>query len=342
MKTTLFLLPLTLLFISCQKEVSFEDNNPGSTIAAVYSFSESPDAFIIAGNYSSGVALSSINAVSVKVNVTTAGIYTIFTNTVNGYKFSATGKFTTTGVQFVMLSGEGLPVRAQGDLFSIFSLGPKCSFTINIGVPGPAVFSLVGAPNACVGTVVNGIYVNGVTLSANNNVNVRVNITSIGVYSISTNTVDGITFSKTGTFTSTGIQNIILIGSGTPTGTGAKIFTVGTGGCRFTLTVAGAAVYGFSGAPSICTVSTLTGIFKVGIALTTANTITVQVNVSVIGSYIITSNTIGGITFSKAGVFSTTGLQPITLVGAGIPSVAGSNGFLIVSNGCMFFVTVIQ
>ena len=340
MKTALPLLLLSALLFSCQKQPDFGDYNPGSPIAAVYSFSGSPGANAIAGNYAAGVALSGNNTVSVQINVTTAGTYNISTNTVNGYKFFATGKFATTGPQVVILSGEGTPLKSQADLFSISSAGSECSFTINVGVPGPAVFSLAGAPNACVGTVVNGTYVSGVALSSNNNVNVRVNVVSIGTYSISTNTVDGITFSKTGSFSSTGIQNIILSGSGTPSSSGAKIFTVGAGGCTFTLTVAGAAVYVFTGAPGACTVSTLTGIFKVGTALTAANTVTVQVNVSVIGSYIIATNTIGGMTFSKSGVFSTTGLQSIILTGAGTPSVSGLNAFVVGSNGCMFSVPV--
>ena len=65
------------------------------------------------------------------------------------------------------------------------------------------------------------------------------NVTLIGTWSVTTApAVNGIIFSGTGTFATTGAQTIILTGSGTPTAAGTNTFTVtgGTGTCTFQCT----------------------------------------------------------------------------------------------------------
>ena len=61
------------------------------------------------------------------------------------------------------------------------------------------------------------------------------NITTSGTYNISTAAVNGVSFSKTGSFAATGVQNLTLIGAGTPTNSGVFVFTVsfGTSTCTF-------------------------------------------------------------------------------------------------------------
>ncbi len=61
--------------------------------------------------------------------------------------------------------------------------------------------------------------------------NIQVNVTSVGQYSITTNTVNGIYFSANGTFRSTGLQTIELRSSGTPINYGE--FTYALGDCDF-------------------------------------------------------------------------------------------------------------
>lgn len=73
---------------------------------------------------------------------------------------------------------------------------------------------------------------------------IRVNITVPGDYDFTTGAVNGVTFRASGTFTSTGVQDITLVGSGTPVdytvGNGTFTYTVnnttGTnaGSCNFT------------------------------------------------------------------------------------------------------------
>lgn len=105
--------------------------------------------------------------------------------------------------------------------------------------PALAVYTLVGSGGNCSNTTLQGTYVTGVALNATNNVVLQVNVTSIGKYSISTSVHNGFGFSDSGTFTSTGIQNIILKGSGTPLAVEATTFPLitTTSVCSFVVVV---------------------------------------------------------------------------------------------------------
>jgi hypothetical protein len=72
---------------------------------------------------------------------------------------------------------------------------------------GDASFTLTGAPNNCFNAYVNGTYVSGVFLSNANTVDINVNVTAIGNYNLTTDTINGVWFSRSGTFTSTGNPN---------------------------------------------------------------------------------------------------------------------------------------
>ena len=163
-------------------------------------------------------------------------------------------------------------------------------------------------------------------------------MTVIGSYTITT-TAGGMTFSKSGGFTTTGAQTVTLTGSGTPNTGGNNSFTLNPGACNFTVAVVGPAVYTLGGAPGACTGSTVNGTYTVGSSLSAANNVTVQVNVTSTGSYTITSSA-GGMTFFKTGIFTTTGLQTITLNGTGTPTSGGTVQFTVGNNGCTFSVNV--
>lgn len=101
----------------------------------------------------------------------------------------------------------------------------------------------------CVNTVVNGNYLKAVALTSSNNVVLSVTPTSVGGYSISSDNVNGISFSKMGTFTSLGSQTIMLNGTGIPIATGTYTYSVtyNNTSCNFTVTVS-------SGIPTNCLV----------------------------------------------------------------------------------------
>jgi hypothetical protein len=194
------------------------------------------------GNYIKDSTLNNSNRVAVQVNVSTVGIYNITTNAVNGYSFSSTGTFSTTGPQTVYLQGTGKPQKAGSDNFTVTAGSSTCTFSITVTAtaPPPATFTLVGSPNGCGNFSVQGTYQASTALSSSNTVTFGVNVTAAGPYTISTNSVNGISFSRTSSFTTTGTQTVVLNGSGTPTAAGTANFTVtaGSSTCTFSVSVA--------------------------------------------------------------------------------------------------------
>lgn len=96
-----------------------------------------------------------------------------------------------------------------------------------------------GGTVICSSAVINGAYLAGVALTSANTVMISVDVTTIGAYTIYTNTVNGYSFSRSGNFTFTGKQNVTLLGSGTPVATDIYTFTVtfGTSTCNFSMVV---------------------------------------------------------------------------------------------------------
>lgn len=191
---------------------------------------------ILAGQYDQGIALNSTNTVQVQVTVATAGSYSIKTNAVNGVTFSKTGTFTSTGVQTVMLTGSGTPINSGSQNFTLSYGNSLCNFKITFNTPASG--TLGGGGGSCTPFAIAGVYTQGIVLDATNTVQIQVNVATLGSYNITTGTVDGVTFSKSGNFTATGVQTIFLTGSGTPLVAGLHSFTVtfGTSSCTFTIT----------------------------------------------------------------------------------------------------------
>ncbi|MDI3318757.1 hypothetical protein [Pinibacter soli] len=100
-----------------------------------------------------------------------------------------------------------------------------------------AVFSLVPTSNNCSDAVVSGTFVAGTALTATSMITVTVNVTTIGGWQFSTNTVNGYSFRGTGTFTQTGNQSIQLLATGTPAAAGNNNFNLNTGSSICTVAV---------------------------------------------------------------------------------------------------------
>jgi hypothetical protein len=177
-------------------------------------------------------------------------------------------------------------------------------------------------------------------MGSGNYVDLAVDVTTAGAYTVTTNPANGISFSGSGTFTATGAQAIRLIGNGTPAAQGSFDYTP-SGGCKFSITVAPPpppASFTFNGAPGNCTTPDINGAFVAGTALTSASTIKLGVNVSVAGLYSVTTNSSNGVTFSGSGVFSGTGAQTITLTSTNTPTAANTFSYTP-SGGCSFDIT---
>ncbi len=339
----LFVFGLTVL-AGCQKELSFEQ--PGTPADGSLQSDVNGDCLpkTVNGTYEAGTALvPGTNTITVDVNVTQTGTYQITTDTTNGYFFSATGQFTTTGINTVTLRGNGTPFASRVDNFVVSFDSTFCDIQVTVlpsGAGGPATFTIQssGTPASCSGAVAGGNYIIGTALNNSNTVSLSVDVTAIGTYNISTTATNGMTFTAAGAFISTGVQTLVLNGSGTPSGTPGTItipVTAGSSTCNFqVITVAGAA-FSFD-----CTSAVVNGTYQAGTALGAGNTVDITVNVTTAGPYNISTTATNGMIFSASGTFSGTGPTNIQLTGSGTPTNSGS--FNIPMSGttpCSFSIT---
>lgn len=227
---TLFFLT-ALVFLSCGKDSSEDTNNLTAT-GTLQSTSGVCMLASVQGIYTVATPLTADNFINVTVNITETGEYTISTNTVNGYSFSATGTATATGQQTIKLLASGTPVAAGNNTFTVTFGSSQCNIVVTVVPPAPppsAVFSI-----NCAGYVQAGIYKQGTATSAANTMKVPVTVTTAGVYTITTNAVNGISFSGSGTL-AVGAQEITLTANGgTPVSYGYFTYTVSGGAATCT------------------------------------------------------------------------------------------------------------
>ncbi len=318
-------------FFSCQKEYSLERGTQ-----SVGSLQKDPAGDClpktINGTFVSGQVLNpDADYIDIQVDVTTAGTYQISTNEVNGIKFSASGNFADTGLNTVRLKGSGTPAAEGPANFTVTYSGSSCDVEIivlPVGGGSTATFTLAGAPSACTDFVLAGAYVTGAVLnSPANSVSVKVNVTNIGTYNITTTPVNGISFTGSGTFANTGETTVVLTASGTPVTAGNFPIAVTVGGstCTFPISVTGATDFTFN-----CGTAVLNGVYTQGVPLDASNNITVEINAAAAGAYTITL-TGNGMTFSGSGN-AVAGPQTITLNGSGTP-VADGDFTIPLTNG---------
>ena len=91
------------------------------------------------------------------------------------------------------------------------------------------VTTLVGDPGSCVSSVA-GTYTKGLAFNGSQNVTVQIDVKRVpSNVSISTNTVNGVFFQNPSTnltFTTLGVQNVVIGGTGTPINSGTYTFIV--------------------------------------------------------------------------------------------------------------------
>ncbi len=155
---------ILLVFIGCQKEVSFELGNSPAEGSLQSDVTGDCLPKTVNGAYVATTALvPTTNTITIQVNVTHTGSYVITTDTVNGYYFRATGTFTTLGNVDVVLRGNGTPFAAGIDNFIVSFGGTVCDIAVTVlpAGTGAAVFTLVngGTPPNCASAVITGSYV---------------------------------------------------------------------------------------------------------------------------------------------------------------------------------------
>ena len=197
---------------------------------------------IINGNYYKTQTLNDSNYLLVDVNITSAGTYKISTDTINGYFFEADGTFNSIGTVHVKLLAEGKPTEADSDYFTIRFNESFCEAKVVVSDSSldAATFSFDGENDICSNDSVYGNFIKSIALDTDASVKINVNVVTAGTYSIATNKLNGYSFSGEGTFLQTGIQPVLLHGSGTPLQQTTDVFTVNSStssSCSFAVDV---------------------------------------------------------------------------------------------------------
>ena len=100
----------------------------------------------------------------------------------------------------------------------------------------PSSVGVLGSTSGnCTDVIINGEYKQGIRVLPANTVEIKVVVATPGSFDIHTNVVNGISFSKQGSFTTAGVQTVILNASGTPALPGDQVFTLhyGNSQCDF-------------------------------------------------------------------------------------------------------------
>ena len=322
-----------VLFTSCYKEYSIEGG-----AQANYSIQGSPlncSPVVLSGFYIAGTRAGVTNTLQLTVNVTTAGNYTIYTLPADGLSFSASGNFSDTGTTLVTLQASGTPDSAGSFSIKIPGNG-GCFFTLNVLPKAPAQFTLAGSPNDCSNPLVGGTFTANTFVQPSNTVTLQVIVTTPGDYNITTDTVDGISFSAAGHFSASGTQTVVLKSIGSPQTAGLPYFNVNAGSsyCSFSIPVQNPeplAIYvlqsGVGATGTVCAPSSIEGTYMAGVALTAANTITVSPYATVGGNYTISTSKVNGMIFSASGTFAAAGTYSVALKGSGTPLASGTFTF---------------
>ena len=310
------------IFTSCQKDFSAEGGIAKGSLAkdaAGDCMPATPN-----GTFKKDTILRANNYVDIKVNITKVGVYTIASDTVNGYSFKAVGTTAIAGANTIRLLGKGKPLATGTNVFKIKFDGTECQFNITVldsigGIGTPvARFTLGNTAGGCTSTV-SGTYAQGLATSASNTVTIAITTQQAGTYAISTSATNGVIYAATGTLALGATSITLIANAGTPTaaGTFAHILTAGTSTCSFDITYTGAlavGVFTFN-----CGMANVQGDYVVGTAMNASNTITIPVTITTPGTYNITIAAVNGISFAGSGVVNA-GSPTVMLTASGNPA----------------------
>ncbi len=125
-----------VLAYNAWKEVQYGTNS--ITLPASYTIGTGSSCYntSVNGQYLSGFTFGAYNFAEIDVIVTIPGSWSITTDTVNGYSFSGSGAFLTTGIVHVTLDGIGTPITGQTDNFTSTANGSggTCTFDVTVNV----------------------------------------------------------------------------------------------------------------------------------------------------------------------------------------------------------------
>ncbi|MHC5201359.1 hypothetical protein [Myroides sp. LJL119] len=282
------------------------------------------------GQYYVGKAVDNTNKLKVQVNVSAMGYWNISTNTVNGYSFTGSGTFTSTGVQTIELLATGTPTNSGTNLFN---LSANANTLANCSAIPVTVQSIAYSVD-CSSAIVNGVFKQDEPVKDSNFVTLNVDVQATGNTTIQTNTVGGVYFSSGPlSFDELGVKQVVLRAVGTPVVAGKNTYTLNqaTGlvnSCSFDIEVEKQPVsYSLT-----CSSIVVGGSYAPSIIMNDNNTITLNVNVDYAGDYNISTNQVNGVSFKASGTFTSTGLQQVILKASGTPINGGQHRFTLTGN----------
>jgi len=155
------------------------------------------------------------------------------------------------------------------------------------------------------GNTALGTYQTGIACTNANTKDVTVAVTGLGAYSISTDTLNGVSFTTSGSFVNPGAATVLLTATGTPLVSGTFTYTVnyGTYSCSFDITYTSAANFNCSG---YTLVQNPTGTLTAGTTYTGSYSIPYTAGNGI--AYASTIETIDGLTLTRqAGTYAAGG-----------------------------------
>jgi hypothetical protein len=279
------------------------------------------------GTMQASVPVSAVTQ-NISATVDQIGDYNI-ASIVNGVTFSASGTFSETGNHNIELTASGTPLlgTAPGTFinYKLNTSSPSFTFTRTVlgwTTNGTAEVSSY-THKSSTGRLSNGVPVSGITETF------TANVVSPGSYNLSTEVINGIKFTASGTFTNTGAQDIVLTASGTPATPGINSFVSNTTpSATFSRTTFEASTNG-TGEITVLRGSALFGTMFAGVPIA-AGTVYQEITVDVAkaGTYDISTTTENGVTFSGTGTLSTVATyRTFRLYASGTPTYGGSYTF---------------
>ncbi len=222
---------------SCQINIVVSGTGGGGATAAKFTLVGSPTTCTGAtqtNNFYANILTTPANRDTVYVNVTQAGTYSINTGAaINGLQFAASGTLAVGNNVRIILQASGTPSAAGSNTFPLNTSSPNsvsnCGFSVTTqATPAPATYTI----NCATPATQTGTFQAGTPLSFSSKITLSVTPLTTGVYSITTNVINGVSFMGGGNFTTTATQNVDLYASplnNTPGSAGTFLYTTNGG-----------------------------------------------------------------------------------------------------------------
>ena len=353
LKTTLLFAGIISLLFSCTKT----ETNYGSAIGSLQTNDTTGECnpMTVYGSYTASVALNNTNNyIDVELSTTAIGTYSISTDSVNGMIFKGSGRLGYTGMNRVRLYGYGKPVLPGLTTFNVYYNGTHCTVSLIVDSSATGSFMFKDTSGNALSTPTipgSSTYTTGVMLNAGDSVILPIFITRAGAIYLQTASINGMTFSGSGIYTTTGLHTITLSGAGIPQKDSVCNFTLTdslSNTSAFSITVGAyggtAAAYTLSGSPTYCGGFNQFGSYIAGVELDQGDSVTTAVIATSAGSYAIVTNQVNGVIFSGTGSFDSAGTYFVTLKGFGTPTLPGTFNYTAAGNttNCTFSITYAQ